>query len=146
LVAQHCLTCHQILGKGRRIGPDLSGIGSHPKEQLLVSLLDPSRQVSPDFLAYTLITQNGEVLSGLLAGETASSVTLRRAEGNDEIVPRSNIESLKAAGKSLMPDGFEQKLSVQDVADVLDFLGHPDASLLIAPPASAADAGAKRED
>ena len=133
LVAQHCLACHQILGRGKRIGPDLSGIGSHPKEQQLVSLLDPSRQVSPDFLAYTLITHDGEVLSGLLAGETADSVTLRRAEGNDEIVPRSNIESLKAAGKSLMPDGFEQKLSVPDVADVIDFLIHPDAALLVAP-------------
>ena len=75
-----------------RIGPDLSGIGSQPKEQLLVSLLDPSRQVSPDFLAYTLITGDGQVLSGLVASETAGSVTLRRAEGSDEIVPRANIE------------------------------------------------------
>ncbi len=95
--------------------------------------MDPSRQVSPDFLAYTLITGDGQVLSGLLAGETAGSVTLRRAEGSDEIVPRSNIELLKAAGKSLMPDGFEQKLSVPDVADMLDFLSHPDACVLVAP-------------
>ncbi len=133
LVAQHCLVCHQIQGRGRRIGPDLSGIGSHPKEQLLVSLLDPSRQVSPDFLAYTLVTGDGEVLTGLLVSETPGSVTLRRTDASEEIVPRSNIDVLKAAGKSIMPDGFEQKLTVQDVADLLDFLSRPDAAMLIAP-------------
>jgi putative heme-binding domain-containing protein len=137
LVAQHCLACHQIQGRGRRLGPDLSGIGSQPKEQLLVSLLDPSRQVSPDYLAYTLVTTDGQVLSGLVANETPHSVTLRRAEGADEIIPRENIDALKASGKSLMPDGFEQKLSPQDVADLLDFLRRPDAALLIPPDAAA---------
>jgi putative membrane-bound dehydrogenase-like protein len=136
LVAQHCLVCHQIQGRGRRIGPDLSGIGSHPKEQMLVSLLDPSRQVSPDFLAYTLVTGDGEVLTGLLVSETPGSVTLRRTDASEEIVPRSNIEVLKAAGKSIMPDGFEQKLTLQDVADLLEFLSHPDAAMLIAPEVS----------
>ncbi|HEY1784404.1 MAG TPA: PVC-type heme-binding CxxCH protein [Pirellulales bacterium] len=136
LVAQHCLACHQIQARGRRLGPDLSGIGSQPKEQLLVSLLDPSRQVSPDYLAYTLVTTDGQILSGLVANETPHSVTLRRTEGTDEIVPRANVEVLKVSGKSLMPEGFEQKLSPQDVADVLDFLRRPDAALLIAPDAS----------
>ena len=140
LVAQHCLVCHQIQGRGRRLGPDLSGIGSQPKQQLLVSLLDPSRQVSPDFLAYTLVTGDGQVLSGLLANETPHSVTLRRADAADEIVPRENIELLKASGKSLMPDGFEQKLSPQDVADLLDFLVRPDAALLVAPDAKPGEA------
>ncbi|HEX4144226.1 MAG TPA: PVC-type heme-binding CxxCH protein [Pirellulales bacterium] len=137
LAAQHCLTCHQIQGRGRRLGPDLSGVGSQPKQQLLVSLLDPSRQVSPDYLAYTLVTTDGQILGGLVANETPHSVTLRRAEGPDEIVPRDRIELLKASGKSLMPDGFEQKLSPQDVADLLDFLGRPDAALLVAPDAAA---------
>ena len=138
LVAQHCLACHQIQGRGRRLGPDLSGVGSQPKEQLLVSLLDPSRQVSPDYLAYTLVTTDGQILSGLVANETPGSVTLRRAEAADEIVPRASIELLKASGKSLMPDGFEQKLSPQDVADMLEFLRQPDAALLVVPDAPAA--------
>ena len=125
LVAQHCLTCHQIQGRGHRVGPDLSGIGSQPKEQLLVSLLDPSRQVSPDFLAYTLVTTDGQIFSGLVANDTPGSITLKRAEAADEIIPRAGIELLKASGKSLMPDGFEQKLSPQDIADILEFLRGP---------------------
>ena len=100
---------------------------------MIVSLLDPSRQVSPDYLAYTLVTGDGQIFSGLVAGETPHSVTLRRAEAADEIVSRDNIEMLKASGKSLMPDGFEQKLSPQDVADVLEFLRRPDVALLVAP-------------
>ena len=136
LVAQHCVACHQIQGRGRRLGPDLSGIGSQPKQQLLVSLLDPSRQVSPDYLAYTLVTTDGQVLSGLVGNETPHSVTLRRPEGTDEIIPRASIEMLKASGKSLMPEGFEQKLTPQDVADLLEFLRRPDATLLVPPDSS----------
>ena len=81
------------------------------------------------------MTTDGQILSGLVANETPGSVTLRRAEAADEIIPREGIELLKASGKSLMPDGFEQKLSPQDVADVLEFLRRPDASLLVPPDA-----------
>ena len=77
LVTQHCLNCHQIQGRGQRVGPDLSSL-SQPKEQLLVSLLDPSRQVSPDYLAYTLVTVDGQIFTGMVAGETANTVTLPR--------------------------------------------------------------------
>ncbi len=133
LFAQHCLGCHQILGRGRRIGADLSGVGLQPKQQLLISLLDPSRQVSPDYLAYTLVTTDGQILSGLVANETPGSITLRRPDAPDEVIPRAGIEMLKVSGKSLMPDGFEQKLSAQDAADLLEFLRRPDAALLVLP-------------
>ncbi len=83
-------------------------------------------------MAYTLVTQQGQVLSGLLASETATSVTLRRAEGAQDFVLRSQIEELRATGKSLMPEGLEQNLSPQDVADLLDFLAQPDARLFSA--------------
>ncbi len=127
LVTQHCLNCHPMQGRGVRIGPDLTSVRSHPKEQILISLLDPSRQVSPDFIVHTLITTDGQLLSGIVESETAATVTLRRADGRDETVPRDHIESLRANGKSMMPDGLEQKLSVQDVADVLAFLTKPEA-------------------
>ncbi len=126
---QHCLTCHAVQDKGHRVGPDLSGVGSRPKDALLIDLLDPSRQVSSDYVAYTLITQQGQVLSGLLVSETDSSVMLRRADGAQDLVLRSQIDELRGTGKSLMPDGLEQNLSAQDVADLLAFLERPDARL-----------------
>jgi putative membrane-bound dehydrogenase-like protein len=129
---KHCLACHAMQGRGQRVGPDLSGIGGRPKETLLVDLFDPSRQVSPDFVSYTLVTRTGQVLTGLVVSETATSVTLRRAEGAQDTVLRAQIEELRGTGKSVMPEGLEQTLSEENVADVLEFLARPDARLFSA--------------
>jgi putative membrane-bound dehydrogenase-like protein len=130
---KQCLACHSVQGRGQRVGPDLSGIGARPRETLLVDLFDPSRQVAGDYLAYTLVTRQGQVLTGLIVSETAGSVTLRRAEGAQDVVLRAQIEELRGTGKSLMPEGLEQNLSEADVADLLAFLAAPDARLFSQP-------------
>jgi putative heme-binding domain-containing protein len=133
LFKAHCFTCHHMFGLGRQVGPDLSGIGGRPKETLLVDVLDPSRQVAPDYLSYTLVTADGRALSGILVSDTAEAVTLRRGEGADDTILKRDIDELQAAGKSLMPEGLEQRLTVQDVADILGFLTLPDRRLLEQP-------------
>jgi putative membrane-bound dehydrogenase-like protein len=130
---KHCLTCHTVQSRGQRVGPDLSGIAARPKESLLVDLFDPSKQVTPQYVAYTLVTTDGQVMSGVLVSETATSVTLRRAEGVQDVVLRSQIDELRATGKSLMPDGMEENLSEAEVADLLAFLADPDARLFSEP-------------
>jgi len=112
------------------VGPDLSGVASRPPETLLIDLLDPSRQVAPDFAAYEVVLIDGEIISGLFASETETRITIRRAGTADENIPRSRIQSLRSTGKSLMPDGLEAGFSVQDVADLLKFLQSPDGALL----------------
>jgi putative heme-binding domain-containing protein len=130
IFARSCLICHAMQGEGARIGPDLSGIATHSRETLLVDILDPSRQVLPDFISYTLVTTDAEVMTGLVIAESSASVTLRRANTPDAVIQRSQIKELKADGKSLMPDGLEQGLTVQDLADLLSFLRQPEAALL----------------
>ena len=125
-----CLSCHSMHGRGQRVGPDLTGAASRPKETLLVDLFDPSRQVSPDYLAYTALTTEGQVYAGLLVAENAGGVTLREAGGVEHTIAREKIEQLRPSGKSLMPDGMEQKLSQQATADLLEFLRRPDRDLL----------------
>ena len=125
LFAKNCQTCHQRRGKGNRVGPDLSGIAGRPPSALLNDILDPNKDVAPDFVSYLLVTTKGQVLSGLLAEETASSLKLRRAEGTEESVLRSEIEDFRSSGRSLMPEGLEESLGVQGVADLLEFLRQP---------------------
>lgn len=130
LFAKTCLLCHTIEGQGRHVGPDLSGIASRPKDALLVDILDPSRQVSPDFINYTLTTTDGKLVTGFIVSETAGSITLRRAGEADDTVLRSQIKELRAEGKSLMPEGLEQGLTPQAMADLLSFLQKPEGRLL----------------
>ena len=126
---KQCLTCHSVQGRGQRVGPDLSGVGARAKESLIVDLFDPSRELAPNFAAYTLVTRQGQVLTGLVASETAGSVTLRRADGAQDMVPGRKSKSCARTGKSLMPEGLEGTLAPDNVVDLLEFLAHPDAGL-----------------
>jgi putative heme-binding domain-containing protein len=130
LFSKSCLTCHSIQGIGAQVGPDLSSISSHAKETLLIDILDPNRQVLPDYIAYTCTISNGDSFSGVISAESATTITLRRPNESDLAIQRAEIKDLKASGKSLMPEGLEQGLSKQDVADLLSFVHTPDKLLL----------------
>ncbi|MBX7166650.1 MAG: c-type cytochrome [Pirellulales bacterium] len=130
LFRQHCATCHTLLGIGTRVGPELSSVAARPADQLLVDLLDPSRQLSPDFMSYQVITDDGRAFTGLLAADTPASIVLRRGEGLEDTIPRGKIETFERTGKSLMPEGLEQRLSLQDVADLFALLAGPRPELV----------------
>jgi putative membrane-bound dehydrogenase-like protein len=117
-----CAKCHTHSGEGARIGPDLTGMAVHPKEHLLIDVLDPSRSVEGNFRQYTLTTKNGRVLNGLLASETRTAVELLDAEGKKHAVLREDIDEFQASPKSLMPEGFEKQVSAADLVNLLEFL------------------------
>ena len=121
---RNCQTCHQRQGQGHQVGPDLSGIAGRAPEALLVDVLDPNREVAADYVAVSLATTRGQVVSGLLVEETATTLKLRRAEGVEETILRSEIDELRSTGRSLMPEGFEQSISLQEMADLIAFLRH----------------------
>ncbi len=131
LFTKTCSPCHAVEGVGGKVGPDLSGISTHTKETLLVDIFDPSRQVLPDYVNYSIVKRSGETLNGFVAGESAEAITLRRPNEADAVVERSQIKEWKAEAKSLMPDGLEQGLTVQDVADLLSFLQSPGKAALL---------------
>jgi len=122
LFQQHCRTCHMRQGDGNRVGPDLTGVAGRSPSDILADVLDPNRSVSVDGRSYTLVTKEGVVYSGLIAGESATSVTLKKPGGILESVLRTDIEELRFTGKSLMPEGFEQLLPPADLANLIAFL------------------------
>ncbi len=119
---RNCQTCHQHRGKGHRVGPELSGVVGRAPESLLSDILDPNKNLEPDFITLAAATRRGQVYSGLLAEETATTVKLRRAEGLEDSLLRSEIEQLRPTGQSLMPEGLEQNISLQEMADLIAFL------------------------
>ena len=120
--AQQCAKCHTYGGEGGKVGPDLTGMGTHPREELLIHILDPSRSVEGNFVQYSLATTGGRVLNGLLAAESKTAVELIDAEGKSFRVLREEIDEFAASKRSLMPEGFEKQLGAEGMADLLAFL------------------------
>jgi putative heme-binding domain-containing protein len=118
-----CATCHRLENEGVEVGPDLlSALRNKTREGLLIDILDPSREVDPRYINYLVTTKAGRSLTGMIAAETASSITLRRAEKAEDTILRSDIDEIQATAKSVMPEGLEMQLSKQDVADVIAYL------------------------
>jgi putative heme-binding domain-containing protein len=122
LFEARCLMCHPLAGKGPNVGPDLAGMSARPKDALLVDILDPSRQMAPDFTAYSVLLKNNDEVSGLIMAENEDRITLRRPNAPDDVIARANIREVRAEGKSLMPDGLEEGLEPADIANLLAFL------------------------
>jgi putative membrane-bound dehydrogenase-like protein len=118
-----CTTCHRLGGEGNEVGPDLSTLTDRSPEALLVAILDPNRAVETKYADFTVHTIDGRVLNGLVASESASAVTLRRQEGKEDTLLRSEIEAMASSGRSLMPEGLENDLKPQDLADLIAYLG-----------------------
>jgi putative heme-binding domain-containing protein len=130
LFADQCLSCHAVAGYGAAVGPDITSVASRAATELLVDILDPSRRLSPDYLGYTAVTRTGEAVAGILVAETERTITLRGERGEERTLARDDVATLAASAKSLMPDGFEERLTSRDLADVIAFLRRPERTLL----------------
>jgi putative membrane-bound dehydrogenase-like protein len=118
-----CAACHKLGAEGHEVGPNLVAVtGGKSTDDLLTSVLDPNREVDQRYLNYQLNTTDGRTLTGIIASDAPNAITLRRADGNEDTVRRSDIESLKSTGLSLMPEGLEKTIPPQDMADLFAFL------------------------
>ena len=117
-----CAACHRVGGVGHEIGPSLAAMKARGSEAILVNVLDPNREVNPQYLSYAVRLLDGRTLSGMIAAETATGVTLRRAENLTDTVLRIDIDQLKSTGLSLMPEGLERQIDQQAMADLLEYL------------------------
>jgi putative heme-binding domain-containing protein len=117
-----CASCHRLDRDGSPVGPDLFGIRNQPKEAILLHIVIPEQEITQGFAAYVVATHDGRVLTGLLAAETPTSVTLRQALGKEDTILRSDIERIAASQLSLMPQELEKQLNRQDFADLLAYL------------------------
>src|SRR5205807_3892542 len=121
LFAANCITCHMFKNEGRDLAPNLTGMGAHGAADLLVHILDPNRQVEPNFFSTSIETKDDLSYDGIIARENRSEVVLRNASG-DFTIPRNNIRGRRSTGLSLMPEGFEA-LGGRGLREWLAYLG-----------------------
>jgi putative heme-binding domain-containing protein len=117
-----CSACHQLEGVGTQVGADLNAIRDRGTETILLNILDPNREVKPQFLSYVLVTDSGRSITGMISAETANSITIRRADGTTETILRIHIDEMRGTGLSFMPEGLEKLIDVPAMADLLAYL------------------------
>ena len=119
--AANCAGCHRIGAEGIAIGPDIGDSAMKSSEQLLTDILDPNRVVDANFVNYVVVTVSGVGHQGIITEESASGLVLLGADGKKVTILREEIESL-TSGASLMPEGLEQLIDLQQMADLITFL------------------------
>lgn len=116
-----CAACHKLEGVGFELAPNLAAMKNRGPEAILLNVLDPNREVNPQYLNYVVQLSDGRTLNGIISAETATSLTLKRADNATDTVLRIDIERLKSTGQSLMPEGLEKQVDKQAMADLLEY-------------------------
>lgn len=118
-----CANCHRLGDRGTALGPDLTTIGKlRSREEILESLLEPSRRIDPPFLSYTLRTVDGKAYAGLLVKRDATAIVLRDAQNKEWRIPADEVETFQPSRISLMPEALLAPFTPQEAADLLEFL------------------------
>ncbi|MGV3605308.1 MAG: hypothetical protein ACO1RA_02800 [Planctomycetaceae bacterium] len=123
-----CFKCHALSQAGGNVGPELSALGSiSPVDYVVNSILNPNLAIKEQFVTKTIITSDGNVVTGVVVDRDPTRVRLKDATGNILIIPTDDIET-EAEGKSLMPQGLTKFLTHQETLDLMKFvslLGKP---------------------
>jgi putative heme-binding domain-containing protein len=124
-----CASCHVMNGKGTALGPDLTSIAKRfTRQEMLESILFPSHVISDQYATRRILTTGGEVHVGLVSNRADGSISIRRSDLSQVVVPAEDIEDISVSKTSLMPSGLFDNLSLFDIRDMLSYLGYlPDA-------------------
>lgn len=121
-----CAKCHVAdEASGRSVGPDLSDSVNRARDTILFDILHPNGKVEPKYAASQILTTSGQSFSGVVASESPQSIVLQLADGRLVETPRADIELFQTSDKSLMPEGVEKEISVEQMANLLEFLKSP---------------------
>lgn len=120
---KNCAACHQIGGAlGTPYGPDLGTIRNRRPESIMGDILNPAFSIANGYDLWNIEMKTGETVQGLIATESPTALTLRGYGGEETILLRQNIKSLKSLNVSVMPAGLESQISPAEMADLLVFL------------------------
>jgi hypothetical protein len=117
-----CFACHAARGRGGRAGPDLSAAGNTPRAKLVESLLDPGKEVAPQYATWVLETDDGAI-TGVLLGEDTSAV-LHVADGTGDVrgIPAAKVRGRTMSGTSIMPADLTRRLTPTEIRDLIAYL------------------------
>ena len=118
-----CFKCHTVEGRGGRVGPDLSYVGrSFTREKLIDSILEPSKEVSPQFTTWSMLTSDGVVHTGMIVHENEGRTILGDSEGRTTEISTYDVQERVPQRVSVMPEKLWERMTVQEFRDLLAYL------------------------
>jgi putative membrane-bound dehydrogenase-like protein len=120
-----CFICHAMYGEGAQVGPDLTGVGRSSLDALLHNVINPNEIIGQGYENVEVETRDGRTITGRMAENNDSRVRMLLAGGQEEVVARSDVKSLRVTQNSVMPEGLEQ-MPDADFRNLIWFiLAHP---------------------
>ncbi|MGL4554287.1 MAG: c-type cytochrome, partial [Gemmataceae bacterium] len=121
--ALNCGSCHKVGDRGTAVGPDLSAVGKvRSREDLLDSILEPSRRIEPKYSSYVARTAGGLTFTGVLTRRTEKEVALLDGQNKEVVLAAKKVEDLRPSRVSLMPQGQLAGLTAREAADLLAYV------------------------
>ncbi len=117
-----CVRCHKVAGQGGEVGPDLTNIAKeNDRKYLLEAIVAPNAKIAKGFETLILLTDDGDVFSGILKSETDDEITLLDADGKTITVEADLVVGQKK-GKSSMPEDLVKQMTRRELRDIIAYL------------------------
>ena len=119
-----CRHCHHVDNPQQSLGPTLAEINKkYPqREPFLLQILQPSLKNEDRYATRVVLTNDGQLLTGLLESESPSEVVLKTLEKKKVAIARDDIDEIQISSRSLMPEFLLSDLTAQEAADLLAYL------------------------
>ena len=122
--AAGCFKCHAVHGTGAVIGPDLGNLVHRDYASVLRDIQNPGFAINPDYIGQIVAMDDGRVLTGVLQTRD-NQLILGDSQGRTTQLDRTQIEEIKPSPVSVMPQGILEKLSPEQLRDLLTYLMSP---------------------
>lgn len=117
-----CSACHRLESVGFELAPNIAAYKFRGAEAILQNVIEPNREVNPQYVNYTVLTNDERIVTGMISNESEASVTLVKGENVSEMVARADIAEMKSSKLSLMPEGLESQIDPQSMSDLIAYI------------------------
>jgi putative heme-binding domain-containing protein len=117
-----CSTCHRVAGVGNQVGPDLKSLRDKAEDQILLSIMDPNREIDPRYRLVQIETVDGRIFAGIIERENDSELLLIDGQAKRHRVAREEIAALRTTDRSLMPTGLFDEITPDQMRHLIGLL------------------------